>query len=726
MEQYLTRIDYALWDVIINGDSPVPEPPAVAIPDEHLLKLHLIKDAKSLWEAIKIRFGRNKDSKKMHKTILKQQYENFVASRSEGLDKTYDRFQKLISQLELNGQSSSGSNSHNVAFVSSKNTTSINETVTAAHDIPAVGSKEQPSASSYADDVAMITMRVKKFMKRTWKNLNFNGKEPVGFYKTKGECYNCHRRGNFAREYRAPMNQGNRSADNERRVIPVETLVSALVVQEGSGRYDWIYQAKKGPTDFALMAHFSDSVNLSNSEKDESSKMTHPHLRRNFVPTTVATKSGQVLVNAARQNSAASTSTTRPKATAKVNKDNDQEHKQALVDKTKVIITEDIIRSDLRLDDAEGTATVASAIICLADNQKFNFSKYIFNNPVKSLEGGVNFYLFLRFLQVFLDKQVKGMARHKELYIISSHTKKIFTNIRRIGACISEDASKQGRMVEEINQNAKIALDDETQGRKNDDEMFGVDDLVGEEVVMDSATKLVTTVKDSVAPTTDVIEDKIIMAQTLAALKSVKPKVVVQEHEMSTIILAAATKVTTDVPTPRAKVPLKKKDQISFDEEYAKKLQGEEQEATRLSRAQQDKEAWDNIQAMMDVDRLLAERLQARERKELFEGRIFDEIKELFDREMRKKQKVDENVEQVVANFEEHRKCIEILPNDGDEVLVEATPISSRSPTIIDYKIYKAGKKTYFKIIRVNGNSQVYQTFEKMFKSFNKEDLDVL
>ncbi|GKA45828.1 hypothetical protein Tco_0738624 [Tanacetum coccineum] len=75
----------------------------LAIPDEHLLKFHVFKDAKSLWEAIKNRFGGNKESKKMQKTILKQNYENFVASSQEGLDKTYDRFQKLISQLKIHG-----------------------------------------------------------------------------------------------------------------------------------------------------------------------------------------------------------------------------------------------------------------------------------------------------------------------------------------------------------------------------------------------------------------------------------------------------------------------------------------------------------------------------------------------------------------------------------------------------------------------------------------------
>nr|GFC71467.1 hypothetical protein [Tanacetum cinerariifolium] len=126
---------------------------------------------------------------------------------------------------------------------------------------------------------------------------------------------------------------------------------------------------------------------------------------------------------------------------------------------TKVIITEESIRRDLKFDDVEGTAclsndtifeelarmsakttawnefsrTMASAIICLANNQKFNFSKYIFDNMVKHLEGGVKFLMFPRFLQVFLDKQVEGMAKHKEIYVIYSHTKKVFANMKRQG-----------------------------------------------------------------------------------------------------------------------------------------------------------------------------------------------------------------------------------------------------------------------------------------------------
>nr|GFB50958.1 hypothetical protein [Tanacetum cinerariifolium] len=69
---------------------------------------------------------------------------------------------------------------------------------------------------------------------------------------------------------------------------------------------------------------------------------------------------------------------------------------------------------------------------------------------------------------------------------------------------------------------------------------------------------------------------------------------------------------------------------------------------------------------------------------------------------------------------------IEIVPEDDDEVTIKVTPLSSKSPTIVDYKNYKEWKKSYFKIIRVDGNSQNYVTFETMFKNFNREDLEVL
>nr|GEV05763.1 hypothetical protein [Tanacetum cinerariifolium] len=463
----------------------------------------------------------------------------------------------------------------------------------------------------------------------------------------------------------------------------------------------------------------------------------------------------------------------------------------------------------------EFSSTMASAIICLADNQKFNFSNYIFDNLVKSLEGRVKFYLFPRFLQVFLDKQVEGMARNKEMYIISSHTKKIFSNMRRIGAGFSgvitplfdtmmvqdladigdtpiethqklivdqpstSKPQKKQKPMRKQRKEAKVSNDEsedkdhvptpssdplpsgedrfilnelmvfctslQEQVRTNDDEMFRVDDLAGEEVVVNTTTgehkeqiiedvstvepiiaagEVVTTtvVKVSVALTTDVTKDGITMAQALAAIKRIKPKVVVlffHKQKQSQIPTVSSSKDKGKAKMIEPEVPIKRKEQMRIDEEYVRKLKAKEQEAARLSRAQQDEEAnnsWDNMQAMMDADRLLAEKLQAREREELFEvqrqdcrykqshlkRRSFDKIKKLFDKEMTK---VDENVEPVIDDSEELRKCMEIVPDDGDEVLIEATLISSRSPTIIDYKIYKEGKKNYFKIIKADGNS---------------------
>ncbi|GJR44378.1 hypothetical protein Tco_1312481 [Tanacetum coccineum] len=163
---------------------------------------------------------------------------------------------------------------------------------------------------------------------------------------------------------------------------------------------------------------------------------------------------------------------------------------QALIDKKKVIITEASIRNDLHLDDAEGTdclpnttifeelakigyekpsqkltfykaffspqwkfmihtitqslsaktttwnefsSTMASLIICLATNRKFNLSKYIFDAMVKHLDGGVKFLMYPRFLQVFINQQLGDMSHHKKTFVNPFHTKKIFANMKREG-----------------------------------------------------------------------------------------------------------------------------------------------------------------------------------------------------------------------------------------------------------------------------------------------------
>ncbi|GKA99250.1 hypothetical protein Tco_0827187 [Tanacetum coccineum] len=81
----------------------------------------------------------------------------------------------------------------------------------------------------------------------------------------------------------------------------------------------------------------------------------------------------------------------------------------------------------------EFSSTMASAIICLATNQKFNFSKYIFESMVKNLDSAGKFLMYPRFVQVFLDNQLEGMINHNRIYIAPSHTKKVFANMKRQG-----------------------------------------------------------------------------------------------------------------------------------------------------------------------------------------------------------------------------------------------------------------------------------------------------
>ncbi|GJZ37951.1 ribonuclease H-like domain-containing protein [Tanacetum coccineum] len=299
-----------------------------------------------MWEAIKSRFGGNDESKKMQKYILKQQFEGFSVSNSEGLHKGYDRFQSLLSQLEIHGagvstedanqkflrslpsawsqvslimrtkpgvdslsfddlynnlrvfesdvkgSTASSSSTQNVAFVS-ENTSSTNDVSTAYGVSNSSGHNSQyehPSSYSLLANqsscpqldhedleqldefdleemdlkwqVAMISMRMKKFYKKTGRKLQFDAKEPVGFDKTKVECYSCHKTGHFARECRSKGNQdsrrrdawntGNKDKENGRRSGKQEDS-KALVTLDGEG-VDWTSHSEDEQENYALMA----------------------------------------------------------------------------------------------------------------------------------------------------------------------------------------------------------------------------------------------------------------------------------------------------------------------------------------------------------------------------------------------------------------------------------------------------------------------------------------
>nr|GFA35398.1 hypothetical protein [Tanacetum cinerariifolium] len=244
----------------------------MALPDKHQLKSNSHKDAKTLIEAIEKRFGGNIETKKklvsqleIHGVSLSQEdinlkflhslpsewkthtliWRNKANLEEHSLD---DLFNSLrIYEAEVKHSSSLGNSTQNIAFVSSSNTDSTTDSIE-------VDDLEEMDLRWH---MAMLTMKARRFLQKTGRNLGDNRVTTMGFDMSKVECYNYHRKGHFARECRSLKDtRRTGAAEPQRRYVPVETSTSnALVSQcDGIGSYDWSYQAEEKPSNFALMA----------------------------------------------------------------------------------------------------------------------------------------------------------------------------------------------------------------------------------------------------------------------------------------------------------------------------------------------------------------------------------------------------------------------------------------------------------------------------------------
>nr|GEV53148.1 hypothetical protein [Tanacetum cinerariifolium] len=242
IEQYFLMTDYSLWEVIMNGDSPVPtrvvegvlQPIAPTTAEQKLAKKNELK--------------------------------------AQSLDQIHDKLQKLLSQLEIHGVSLSQEDVNlNVFAVCAKMSVSFLPNVDSLSNAIDVDDLEEIDLRW---QMAMLTMRARRFLQKTSRNLRANGPTSMSFDMSKVECYNCLRKGHFARECRSPKDSRRTgAAEPQRRTVPVETSTSnALVSQcDGVGSYDWSYQAEEEPANYALMA-FSSSSSSSDNEVPSFSK----------------------------------------------------------------------------------------------------------------------------------------------------------------------------------------------------------------------------------------------------------------------------------------------------------------------------------------------------------------------------------------------------------------------------------------------------------------------
>nr|GEU33474.1 hypothetical protein [Tanacetum cinerariifolium] len=274
----------------------------MALPDKHQLKFNSHKDAKTLMKAIEICFGGNTETKKVQKTLLKQQFENFTGSSSENLDQIHDRLQKLVSQLEIHDVSLSQEDV-NLKFLHSRPSEWKTHTLIRRNkaNLEEHSLDDFQSTSPQLDNedlkqidvddleeidlrwqMAMLTMRARRFLQKIGRNLGDNRDTTMGFDMSKVERYNCHRKRHFAQECRSPKDtRRTGAAEPQRRYVPIETSTSnALVSQcDGIRSYDWSYQAEEEPTNFALMA-----IPSSSSSNNKLSSVKPAHTTESMAP----------------------------------------------------------------------------------------------------------------------------------------------------------------------------------------------------------------------------------------------------------------------------------------------------------------------------------------------------------------------------------------------------------------------------------------------------------
>nr|GEW14152.1 hypothetical protein [Tanacetum cinerariifolium] len=339
---------------------------------------------------------------------------------------------------------------------------------------------------------------------------------------------------------------------------------------------------------------------------------------------------------------------------------------------------------------------------------------------------------------------------HKRLYKVRLSARVESSEDEGLG---EEDASKQERIAD-IDANEDIYL----VNVHNDEDMFGVKNLHGEEVFVAQQDE-------------NVVEKEVDDAQHIKPKAKAKAIVFYVPEESTTTTTTTTLTIAKSKSQDKGKanmieehVKLKKKYQIQLDKEVALKLQAELQaefdKEQRLAgkRAQQEEEAnialiesWDDIQAKINASYQLAERLQAKEQQELND----EEKATLFMQLLKKKRKffaanraeekrnkppTQAQQRKIMCTYLKNmkgKKLIDLKIKSFDSVqkmlhiykagvAIDAIPLAVKPSSIVDWKIIKEGKKTYYQIIRADGSSKIYLIFSHILKDFDREDVKTL
>nr|GEW66193.1 uncharacterized mitochondrial protein AtMg00810-like [Tanacetum cinerariifolium] len=299
----------------------------MALPDKHQLKFNSHKNAKTLMEAIEKRFGGNIKTKKVQKTLLKQQFENFTGSSLESLDQIHDKLQKLVSQLEIHGVSLSQEDvnlnlkiyetevkqssstcivSQNLAFVSSSHTDSTTDSVSVAASVSSVCAKlsvsSLPNVDSLSNAMAMLTMRARRFLQKTGRNLGANGPTSMGFDMSKVVCFNCHRKGHFARECRSPKDSRRTEEELANYALMAFHLTLLLIMSSLRPLFQLLLLPQQVQSLLVVAKEGIGKLALGNHKQYAS--LTHQKSQKHMVPTAVLTQSKPVFNTAVRPVSA--------------------------------------------------------------------------------------------------------------------------------------------------------------------------------------------------------------------------------------------------------------------------------------------------------------------------------------------------------------------------------------------------------------------------------------